>query len=244
MSALLKAILLACLVLVPQAFAGKLSDFEKAYGQAADSVGTDQFASSVAMATSMCTRKEYECVSRLAKLRELDRLQRQDDARKPAVAKAPVETVAPEPEPEADDEDYGFYEPPAFVVDQPTGLEDVASYSRPPAPWSGVEVEYIKESFPEMALVCLKKDGIDLPMGPNVPFSDSNEKGSPVQGCHAARVESGQSIWVPEGTTLQIGVYNGSRQVYVVEHVYTCYKSPASSGLVYQNVVVACNRVR
>ncbi len=202
-------------MLVPLALAGQ-ADFNRAIAMAADDVGTDQFASSIAMAKAVCDKKAPDCVGKIAELRDLDLHQRAYVAAYPAPVKEP-----PAAQPQVL---RAVYVPPTFFVDRPTGFEYVASYSQPPAPWTGVEVRSIKETFPNADLVCLRKDGMDLPMGPEVPFADSAQKGTPVQGCHAAHVGSGQSIWVPSGTTVQVGTFDVTRQAYVVRNVSTCVK--------------------
>ncbi len=221
-------------LLASLAFAGQ-SDFEKAIAMAADDVGSDQFASSIAMAKAVCDKKAKACVSKIAELRDLDLKQRAYVAAQPAPA-APAKA-----EPRVQ---RAVYYPPTFIVDQPTGFEYVASYSQPPAPWTGVEVQYVKDSFKDADLVCLRKDGMDLPMGPEVPFADSSQKGTPVQGCHAAQLSLGQSIWVPSGTTVQVGAFDIARQAYVVKHAYTCHKGTVSSERIEKEVILGCSMVR
>jgi len=208
---------MVALMLAGLALAGQ-ADFDRAIAMAAEDVGTDQFASSIAMAKATCNKKAPDCVAKIAELRDLDLRQRAYVAAHPAPTPTPAKA-----EPRAQVQRAVYY-PQTFVVDQPTGFEYVASYSQPPAPWTGVEVRSIKETFPNADLVCLRKDGMDLPMGPEVPFADSAQKGTPVQGCHAAHVGSGQSIWVPSGTTVQIGTFDVTRQAYVVKNVSTCVK--------------------
>ncbi len=227
--------MVAVLLLVPLALAGQ-ADFDRAIAMAADDVGTDQFASSIAMAKAVCDKKAPDCVGKIAELRDLDLRQRAYVAAHPAPVNQPPAAQPQVPR--------AVYVPPTFFVDRPTGFEYVASYSQPPAPWTGVEVQYIKGAFPDADMVCLRKDGMDLPMGPEVPFADSAEKGTPVEGCHAARVDIGQSIWVPSGTTVQVGTFDVTRQAFVVKHAYTCRKSSGSSDRIDTEVILGCGMVR
>lgn len=226
---------MVALLLVSLALANE-ADFQKAIAMAADDVGTDQFASSIAMAKAVCDKKAPDCVAKIAELRDLDLRQRAYAAAHPAPAPAPAKA-----EPKVQ---RAAYYPPTFVVDQPTGFEYVASYSQPPAPWTGVEVQYIKGAFADADMVCLRKDGMDLPMGPEVPFADSSQKGTPVQGCHAARVDIGQSLWVPSGTLVEVGTFDVTRQAYVVTHAYVCKKGAGSSERIDKEVILGCSMVR
>lgn len=227
--------MVAAILLASLAFAGQ-TEFDLAISMASEDVGTDQFASSIAMAKAVCDQKAKDCVSKIAELRDLDLKQRAYVAAHPAPTPAPAK-AAPKVQRAA-------YYPPTFVVDQPTGFEYVASLTKPPAPWTGVEVQYIKGAFPDADLVCLRKDGTDLPMGPEVPFADSSQKGTPVQGCHAAHVDVGQSIWVPSGTTVQIGTFDVTRQAYVVKHAYTCSQSAFDDRPVQERTIKGCGLVK
>lgn len=222
-------------MLASLALAGQ-ADFDRAIAMASEDVGTDQFGSAIKMAMAACDEKAPGCVGKIAELRDLDLRQRAYDAAHPAPVKQPP-AEQPQVRP-------AVYVPPTFVVDQPTGFEDIASYTQPPAPWTGIEVQFLKNHFPDADMVCLMRNGLDLPMGTEVPFAESSQKGTPVYGCRAARVGLGQSIWVPEGTTVQIGTYSVQRQAYVVSHAYTCYISPVHDGRIYQNTLKGCQLVK
>ena len=256
MSAALRTLVRACLIvlfaIIPATvLAVAPTEFETAYGMAADDVGTDQFASSLAMAKSLCTRDEYRCVSRIADLKGQDAEQRRETESQPtAPAKQePVATVPVESAPVASVDvpvRRMTYVPMEYEVDLPSGLEDLASKTKPPAEWSGVKVVGIKENFPDADKVCLMKDGLDLPTGPDddVPVSESSVKGTPVTACQAMTVSLGQSIWVPEGTLVEMMKYDATRQVYVIKHAYECWKTGNYTGNIEEKSPYSCRLVK
>lgn len=247
---LVRACLIAMLAIIPATVLGAgPTEFETAYGMAADDVGTDQFASSLAMAKSLCTKDEYKCVSRLAELREQDAQQRKETESQPqpAARQDPVATSTTAPVASADVPVQRMaYVPTEYAVDLPTGFEDLASRTKPPSEWSGVKVVGIKENFPDEDKVCLMKDGMDLPTGPDddVPVSDSNQKGVPVTTCQAMVVALGQSIWVPEGTLVEMLKWDPTRQVYVIKHAYECWKGGNFDGNVQDLSPYSCRLVK
>jgi hypothetical protein len=244
--------MIALLLASTLAFADQAT-FDKAADTAEDAVGTADFRLALRLAKRQCA-SGIDC-ARLVEIQRLDREQRAWlEANPPPLLPSPsqgegqgevfaaAETVAEEI---VEEEYYGgmAYFPPTFLVDQPTGSEYMAWRTPMPAPLAGVEVQGIIGDFPGTDLVCLRKDGLDIPMGPEVPFADSAQKGTPVQGCRAMHLDIGQSVWVPEGTTIQMATFDVTRQAYVIKHVYVCNKSSLATERIEKKSAYSCSAV-
>jgi len=189
----------------------------------------------------------------LLELKRLDREQRAYEADKAESVRPAARVSAPVAEAEVDVYDFEDEEDvrvaptarPVVYVDQPTGLDYVASMSPPPAPWTGMQVTNLGVALPGVQKVCVMRGGAPLPMGGEVPFSFSHDQGSGIFTCPAAMV-MGNAIYAPAGSTLYLAKINPLRQVYVVEKAYTCNPPSNATDRVARKTVTACipQRVR
>ncbi|NBS41461.1 hypothetical protein EBS80_02270 [bacterium] len=213
---MIATLLAVILSFVPAAHAVEASPadaFKAAAFDASQAVGTAQFKAAFTTAQFRCDDAVAGCGEILAKLKAADAA-----ARKPAV-------VAPPPSPVADAEEeadvpssrdgYGTFIP----VDQPTGLEYVASTSRLPEPWTGYQVNFFTSRANWVQMVCIMKEGAPLPVGGEIPISKSSTRGSPVQGCPATPAPIGGSLRVPANSQIYLMTVDPLRQVYVVREI-------------------------
>ena len=112
-------------------------------------------------------------------------------------------------------------------VAQPTGLRYVGGVSCPGAPWTGLELYNWDNLVPGgSAMVCVMMDGAPIPMGSDVPFARSHDRGTAdVFTCPAARVYGDQPLCVPGGATVLVATMDVGRQVYVVSAAKSCEKT-------------------
>lgn len=237
--------ILAILFFVASALAGTPAEkFQDARLAAIGAAGTPEFRAAWELAERKCTprvRRETACDVALIELRRTDREQREylerkaEEAEEAAIASRPVTARVAAPLDLDDDE--GSPAPalrtsaqaaPARqvrYVDQPTGLGYVAGLRDPGAPWSGLAVTLYMQSMPQVSHACVMKEGIPLPVGGDIPVSRSDERGTPVFSCAAARVSTGTTLYVPERASIALLRFNADRQVYVVEETLDCAKT-------------------
>ncbi len=245
------------LILVAAAFAATPAEiFADARIAAIGAAGTPDFAAAYQLADEKCTPKlerETGCDVELLELKRLDREQRAYEADKAESVRPAARVSAPVAEAEVDVYDFEDEEDvrvaptarPVVYVDQPTGLDYVASMSPPPAPWTGMQVTNLGVALPGVQKVCVMRGGAPLPMGGEVPFSFSHDQGSGIFTCPAAMV-MGNAIYAPAGSTLYLAKIDPLRQVYVVEKAYTCNPPSNATDRVARKTVTACipQRVR
>lgn len=227
--------------------------FDSAHVAAIGAAGTPEFAAAYALADEKCTPKlerETGCDVQLLELKRVDREQREYEADKaedprPAARVSAVADAEPELDFDLDDERPAPAARPVVYVDQPTGLDYVASMSPPPAPWNGLQVTNLQVALPGVQKVCVMRGGAPLPMGGEVPFSFSHDAGSGIFTCPAAMV-MGDAVYVPAGSTLYLAKVDPLRQVYVVEKAYTCNPPSNATDRVARKTITACvpQRVR
>ncbi len=215
------------LLLASLALAGQ-AEFNGAADMAQEAAGTAEFASTIGMAMTYCTPEVPGCLARVMELKDLDAKQtayakaHQPAATASVAAPAKTEPAVADDTPDASSRtsaQHAVYYPQAIPLDQETYLEYVASYSRPSAPWEGVQVTNF-EAAGKFEKVCIMKDGAPVPLGSMVPFAESSTKGTPAFSCPAASIHTGTVLYVPSGSTLMLASWDGYRQAYVVEHVY------------------------
>jgi len=240
--------IIAILLLVSVALATPAEEFAAANVAAVSAAGTRDFEAAIAVADRLCTRKlerASDCDATVVATRQVDRDQRAYDSRKaaasrpaptnvvhaaPPVASAPVAVARAEVAPPVR---------PVVYVDQETGLDYVASLAPPLAPWTGMRVTNLQVAVRGAQKVCVMKDGAPLPIGGDVPFSLSHEKGSDVFSCPAGNAMGGV-VYAPAGATLYLAKFDIGRQVYVAEKAYTCDPPSNATGRVARKTVTAC----
>lgn len=237
------------LLLANLAFAGKPADvsaidwYKSSAYDALSAVGTDKFGSAISKAEMRCDDRIPGCAGNNSRLREMDEKARAEAQAKSELIEPDDEATVADNGGQAQGGGYNIQQA-MYYVDRPTGIEYVGSYARPPAPWTGVEVVRIKESFPHAEKVCVMKDGSPISFGQEVPFAESHEKGKSVFSCPAAVVRSGLPLFVPVGSVIQIASFDIERQVFVIDHVYICNKVPNSSERIESRLAVGCGMVR
>lgn len=240
------------------------TEFETAYGMAADDVGTDQFASSFAMAKALCTKIEYKCVSRIAELRQQDAEQRRDTAVvAPPAATLPAAQAKDDSSDEDDQgEDEGYVLTRFTTVPPAGGADFVGGYTDPGGDWIGVQVQDIKQNWPRASFVCAMKGGAPITFGPGgtftpeIPTIDSDTQGSPIMFCPAAVVNY-EGVYVPSGTTLQVlepraksvdtngdGISDDTIVLHQVVAVYKCDVSSYFRDRVQSKGILGCSAIR
>lgn len=206
------------LLLASLAFAGR-AEFDTAAAVAEEAVGTAEFSSAIGMAMAFCTPNVTGCLDRVLEIKDLDVRQRAflKASQSAESATTPVEAPA-KTESQASVQPAVSY-PPIKRIDQDTGLQNYGSYTRPDAPWKGVEVSNFQFAG-KFERVCVMKGSAPIPLGDMVPFAESSTQGTSAFSCPAATILTGTVLYVPSGSALMLANWDGYRQAYVVEHVY------------------------
>ena len=234
--------MVALLLLVSLAHAAPApapADFKEAAAMAEDAIGGKGFGHAILVADALCGPATPGC----------EKVVRDLQKRHAAQTDWVDDHTSSKPQPATVTSTNGGYQtrPAVFypaMFDQPTGFDRLASLTEPPAPWSGVKVVDIKANFPDADMICLRKDGVDLPIGLEpIPFAESGVKGTPVDACYAIPARLGQPIWVPDGTLVEIGVYD-VRGANIVRHAYECWKTGNFSGRIEEKSPYSCRLVR
>ncbi len=244
--------------------------YKSAAYDALSAVGTDKFGDAIDKAVMRCDDRIPDCADNNDRLRGLDERARAEvtakaasetaaekqkkadaavaDAKKAKevedAAKKSVETTVDDSDKQSETTSSYRVQPAMYYVDQPTGIENVGGYSPPPAPWTGVKVVDINTAFPTAVKVCVMKDGTPIPFGPEVPFAESHDKGTPVYGCPAATIRSGLPLYVPDGAAVQIASFDIGRQAFVIDHVYVCNRMVHPDERVETRGVKGCGKVK
>lgn len=231
------------LLLASLAFAGK-AEFDTAAAMAEESVGEPEFASAIGMAMSFCTPDVRDCLDRVLEIKDLDVRQKAYLKAHPpeTVAKTATTSVAAPAKTESQTSvQPAVYYPPIMRLDQDTGLQNYASYSRPNAPWEGVQVTNF-EVLGKFDKVCVMRDGAPIPLGETVPFAESSTQGTSAFSCPAANIHTGTVLYVPSGSTLMLANFDAYRQAYVVEHVRVANNT--GSEPIQWRMITKTNKVR